>query len=186
MRSVPFLKSQVRDQMSVFIGVSIPFSALTSGLLQLIVVWHQLRTTSSPQVGAECCCPPGHRRSSLWPHYASVTAASPSASRVQDCRAHTSVAWWSGYRVPCGKHCFALWRLSSSVVVICNTPWRAYSPGDRPVVYCFVRATPYLFGDWSTLLIYWIYKRYINKLIYLYLSIYGWVRGRAFSLQEVK
>ena len=50
---------------------------------------------SSP-VGTERCRPPGHRRPSSWPHHISVTAAplaaSPSASRVQDLGACTSVA----------------------------------------------------------------------------------------------
>jgi len=83
-----------------------------SGLLQLTAVRHQRRTTSSPLVGAERFRPPDHRRPSSWPHHASATvaalAARPSASRVQDREARTSVAWRSGSRVPC-------WRLSPSV-----------------------------------------------------------------------
>ena len=53
----------------------------------------------------------GARRCMLWPHYTTVTtaalSASQSASRVQDCGTCTSVAWWSGSRIPC-------WRLSPS------------------------------------------------------------------------
>ena len=77
---------------------------VSPGLLQLTAVRHQRQTTSTPAVGAERCCPPGHRRPSVWPHHTSVTAAalaaSPSAHCVQDRGARTSVARWSGSRVP--------------------------------------------------------------------------------------
>ena len=85
---------------------------VSSGLLQLTVVRHQRWTTSSPPFSAKRCHPPGHRRSSLWPHHTSVTAAALaaglSASRVQDRGARASIARWSSSRVP-------RWRLSPSV-----------------------------------------------------------------------
>jgi len=85
---------------------------LSLGLLQLIAVRHQRRTTSTLAVGAERCRPPGHRRPSVWPHHTSVMAAalaaSPSAHPVQDFGAGISIACWSSSRVPC-------WRLLSSV-----------------------------------------------------------------------